>query len=400
MNRSLLALTPLFAALTTTIQAQWTVTLLTPAGTTNSVGSSLSGAQQVGFAYFDGNPHAGLWGGSAASWLDLNPPGATSSAAKGTAGSQQVGYAYFTKFAHAGLWRGTPGSWVDLNPAGTRVSYAYATSGAQQVGGADNHAALWSGTAASWVDLHPAQALTSSATAVSGGQQVGYANFAGTDHAGLWNGTSASWVDLNPTNAQASYVYGTSGTEQVGEAGFTDTPRTNPHAGLWRGTAASWVDLHPAGADLSSALGTSGTQQVGYAKIAGVYHAALWSGTAASWEDLSLALVGSWGDASANAIWSDGQQIFVTGAAVNKTTGQTEAILWSKAAIPGLPRLSVVPAGNNSITLSWTPATPGYVLQEIDSLLANNWQNSSSGTNNPVTVPMGSTPRWYRVHLP
>ena len=51
-------------------------------------------------------------------------------------------------------------------------------------------------------------------------------------------------------------------------------------------------------------------------------------------------------------------------------------------------------------TISWTPATPGFVLQESDNLTPANWSNSASGAQNPVTVSTGSTAKFYRLVHP
>lgn len=61
--------------------------------------------------------HAGLWSGTAASWVDLHPAGSESSQAFGTSGTQQVGYAVIGGMTHAGLWGGTAESWEDLSLA-------------------------------------------------------------------------------------------------------------------------------------------------------------------------------------------------------------------------------------------------------------------------------------------
>lgn len=59
---------------------------------------------------------------------------------------------------HAGVWTGTAASFVDIHPSGATDSEIRSSFGAQQVGraaiGGANHAALWSGTASSYVDLH------------------------------------------------------------------------------------------------------------------------------------------------------------------------------------------------------------------------------------------------------
>ncbi|MCC6970783.1 MAG: hypothetical protein IT434_11250, partial [Phycisphaerales bacterium] len=109
---------------------------------------------------------------------DLNPAGATASEAHAASSSQQAGYAVVGGQWHAGLWSGTADSWVDLNPAGATYSFATAASGSQQAGyaffvgdmGGYDHAGLWSGTADSWIDLHallPAGFLDSHAQGIS-----------------------------------------------------------------------------------------------------------------------------------------------------------------------------------------------------------------------------------------
>jgi hypothetical protein len=71
----------------------------------------------VGSVDAGGLRHAALWGGTAASWVDLNPAGASESDAWAVHNGQQVGYATVGGLQHAGLWSGTADSWVDLSLA-------------------------------------------------------------------------------------------------------------------------------------------------------------------------------------------------------------------------------------------------------------------------------------------
>ncbi len=67
----------------------------------------------------------------------------------------------------------------------------------------------------------------------------------------------------------------------------------------------------------------------------------------------------------------------------------------------GAPRLTIVSAAPGQATISWTPATPGFVLQETLSLAPSNWVNSASGAANPVAVPATSAPgKFYRLRKP
>lgn len=68
--------------------------------------------------------------------------------------------------------------------------------------------------------------------------------------------------------------------------------------------------------------------------------------------------------------------------------------------VPGAPTLTIVPATPGNATLSWTPNTAGFVLQETWSLSPANWTNSLSGAANPIVVPATSPARFYRLFKP
>ena len=67
---------------------------------------------------------------------------------------------------------------------------------------------------------------------------------------------------------------------------------------------------------------------------------------------------------------------------------------------PGAPLLTVIHFGQGQARIAWTPATPGFVLQESLSLSPANWVNSPSGASNPVTVPASLPAKFYRLHKP
>ena len=162
--------------ISTPLLAGWTVTYLSGS---SSRAYGVSGGQQVGYVGL----HAGLWSGTAGSWVDLNPAGFTSSAAQGISGSQQVGYVAGPATGgkiHGSLWSGSVSSWVDLNPTECEYSYGSGASGAQQVGyacgaatGGWEHASLWQGTAASWFDLHSLLGADYRTSAARGVEVVG-----------------------------------------------------------------------------------------------------------------------------------------------------------------------------------------------------------------------------------
>jgi len=195
---------------------------------TSSVAYSVSGAYQAGRALdANGNSHAILWNGTAASAIDLTPGGATNAVAYGVGGGQEVGFGTggtLPSYYSALLWTGSAGSVINLNPAGEFGSVAYATDGSQQVGyvlAGNYHAYLWSGTAASAVDLHPAGYELSIAYGVGNGLQVGYAvnpSIEYNDMAMVWSGSAASAVNLGvllPSNFADSYALSTDASGDV-----------------------------------------------------------------------------------------------------------------------------------------------------------------------------------------
>ena len=64
------------------------------------------------------------------------------------------------------------------------------------------------------------------------------------------------------------------------------------------------------------------------------------------------------------------------------------------------PRLLIARAAPGQATISWTPATPGFLLQENLNLATTNWVNSPSAATNPVTVPANGVVKFYRLHRP
>ena len=66
----------------------------------------------------------------------------------------------------------------------------------------------------------------------------------------------------------------------------------------------------------------------------------------------------------------------------------------------GAPTLTIVPATPGNATISWTPNTPGFVLQETWVLSPSNWSNSVSGATNPILVPATLPTKFYRLFKP
>jgi hypothetical protein len=68
--------------------------------------------------------------------------------------------------------------------------------------------------------------------------------------------------------------------------------------------------------------------------------------------------------------------------------------------VAGAPTLKIAAAAPGNPSISWTPATPGFVLQETWSLSPANWTNSISGITNPIVVPATVPAKFYRLFKP
>jgi hypothetical protein len=198
-----------------------------------------------------------LWGGTAASAIDLHPSsGFTESYGLAIFGDSQIGYGLPTGAPanqnHALLWTGTAQSVVDLNPLGFSRTDGYGITDGIQVGfgfggwsSGKSHALLWRGTADSVVDLHPSWAgddSGSSAFAAHGEFQVGNVVVGSFVHPALWKGTAASAIDLNPMGFEGGEALGVWGNIQVGHGRLANSSTT--HALAWFGSASSFIDLH------------------------------------------------------------------------------------------------------------------------------------------------------------
>jgi hypothetical protein len=60
----------------------------------------------------------------------------------------------------------------------------------------------------------------------------------------------------------------------------------------------------------------------------------------------------------------------------------------------------LVDAGVSQVTVSWTPPTSGFALQESLNLSPVVWSNSPSGQTNPVTLPVTGSTKFVRLIKP
>ena len=64
---------------------------------------------------------------------------------------------------------------------------------------------------------------------------------------------------------------------------------------------------------------------------------------------------------------------------------------------PTPPVLSITPAAPGFATISWTPATSGFVLQSSTTLPGGVWTDAPSGETNGVTIALSAPARFYRL---
>lgn len=96
---------------------------------------------------------------------------------------------------------------------------------------------------------------------------------------------------------------------------------------------------------------------------------------------------GTIGQLDAGAPMTNGQYSVIGGFWVLPTAVQTV----------GAPTLRIMPDAPGQVTISWSPATPGFMLQESVSLSPANWINSTSGGQNPAVVPAAVATQFYRL---
>ena len=86
-------------------------------------------------------------------------------------------------------------------------------------------------------------------------------------------------------------------------------------------------------------------------------------------------------------------------AVANAAGGDGSDIGAYEVQIAAEPTLTIARAGNQT-TISWSPKTPGFGLQDRSDLARGTWTNSPSGATNPITVPATLPTKFYRLFKP
>ena len=129
------------------------------------------------------------------------------------------------------------------------------------------------------------------------------------------------------------------------------------------------------------------------------------SATSAQSYSIDWSTIDGGGSASTGGVYSVSGTIGQPDAGGSMTNGQYSVTggFWAlpqAVQITGTPTLTIVPATPGNATISWSPSTLGFILQETLSLSPTNWVNSASGATNPITVPANTAARLYRLFKP
>lgn len=67
--------------------------------------------------------------------------------------------------------------------------------------------------------------------------------------------------------------------------------------------------------------------------------------------------------------------------------------------VPGGPTL-VIESLDAQVRISWASATAGFVLEESPAVSGGSWTTVPGGVQNPVVLPTGPAPRFFRLRKP
>ncbi len=199
--------------------------------------------------------------------LSVHPSGYTDSSLGSVDGEYQFGSVSLPfQGLHAGMWKGSAASFVDMHPpqfVNSRISDA---SDGQQVGTVNiwnnPQAVLWAGTPDSLTTLHPDAATSSTVSKCEGGLQLGTVIFPDSPTAvlGMWAGSKDTFTELNipvPANytgfSAASFDIAPDGTISIVGAAV------NQVLGRSEAILVTSTTTPPCPADIANAFGVLGS---------------------------------------------------------------------------------------------------------------------------------------------
>ncbi len=223
-------------------------------------------------------------------------------------------------------------------------------------------------------------------------------------------GVNGNQANNSATNSGAAYVFVRNGTDWSQQAYLK---ASNTEASDFFGdTVSVSANTIVVGAPFedSNASGLNGNQTNNGAAISGAAYVFVRSGTDWSQQDYIKASNAESGDIFADALAVSGGTIVIaatgessSATGVNGDQNNNNALISGAAyvfstLIPAT--LTLTPSGVGQATLSWTPTTPGFALQETLTLAPVSWSNSPSGATNPITLPISGQTKFFRLFKP
>ncbi|HEX5219685.1 MAG TPA: hypothetical protein VFZ59_08970 [Verrucomicrobiae bacterium] len=231
-------------------------------------------------------------------------------------------------------------------------------------------------------------------------------------------GVNGNGSDNSATNAGAAYIFVRNGTNWTQEAYLkASNAEGSPPPGIGNNFGSSVAvsgDMVAVGAPFedSNATGINGNQSNNSALYSGAAYVFVRNG--ASWSQHAYVKASNTGviDSFGTSVAASGDTVLVganfeesNATGVNGDQNNNSAINSGAAYVFELsdanpPLLSIFQSGVSQVTLSWTPPTPGFGLQETLSLAPVAWSNSPSGQTNPITLPASGQTRFFRLFKP
>jgi len=230
------------------------------------------------------------------------------------------------------------------------------------------------------------------------------------DEASQTTGVNGDQANNSAVFSGAAYVFERSGTNWSQQAYLkASNTEADDHFGDSVSVSGNTIVVGAPFED-SNASGINGNQTNNGATLSGAAYVFVRSGTNWIQGDYLKASNGESGDTFGDAVAVSGGTIVIaaTGESSNATgvngdQNNNNALISGAAYVYSTlipPTLAIFPSGVSQVTLSWTPATPGFSLQETLSMSPVNWSNSPSGPTNPITIPASGQTRFFRLFKP
>jgi len=232
--------------------------------------------------------------------------------------------------------------------------------------------------------------------------------------ASVSSGVNGDQLNDDGVIAGAVYVFtriGTNWTQQAYLKPSNTKPLAGEQFGFHAAISGNTVVVGAVGED-SDALGVNGDQSNFNASTSGAAYVFVRSNTNWTQQAYLKASNTGIGDLFGNSVAVSDEMLVVAareedsnatginGDGNNNSANNSGAAYVFDFPTTPVPLLSIAPNGASQVTLSWTPPTPGFVLQESLTLSPLSWSNSPSGKTNPIMLPAAEQTKFFRLFKP